>query len=156
MLMDPVSELELSGLEYELTNFQNYINNFSEENAESNFAAKQSYPSDGSFGGPLACGKDGFKIRKGEPLLDDSGQPIKAFICSFRKPFKYYALKDSEGNVLKTVFEEGESFLIADFKNGETIELMEYEGCPHWYPRLIDSHNNLFDESGEGYVDFLN
>ena len=93
--MDPVLEEELTGLEYELTEIQNYIDNFDEEKALSNFAANQGYPKDGTFGGPLACGKDGYKMRGGEPMLDKNGEPIVAFICSHRKPMEYYALLDN-------------------------------------------------------------
>jgi hypothetical protein len=130
--MEMVSDAELSGLEFELSEIQNYIDTFDEEKAVSNFAAKQNYPSDGTFGGPLACGKDGFKMSRGEPVLDKEGNPIPAFICSYRKPFSYYALKDAEGKVLKTCFTEDKEDLIAKQKDGQTVELMEYEGCPHW------------------------
>ena len=141
--MSMVSDEELIGLEYELTEIQAYIDSFDEEKAVSNFAAKQNYPSDGTFGGPLACGKDGPKMSKGQPVLDESGEPIPAFICSYRKPFSYYALKDDAGKVLKTCFIEDKEDLIASQKDGQTVELMEYKGCPHWQEPA--EHNDLFD-----------
>ena len=60
--MRNLSDFELEGIEHYLTEIQSYLENFSEEDATSNFAASQGYPSDGTFGGPLMCGKDGFKI----------------------------------------------------------------------------------------------
>tara|TARA_A100001515_G_scaffold15533_1_gene11464 strand:- start:878 stop:1963 length:1086 start_codon:yes stop_codon:yes gene_type:complete len=140
--MSMVSEEELIGLEYELTEIQSYIDSFDEDKAVSNFAANQPYPSDGTFGGPLACGKDGYKMSRGQPVLDDKGNPIPAFICSYRKPFSYYALKDSNGKVLKTCFIEDKEDLIAKQKEGQEVVLMEYAGCPHWKE---PEHNDLFD-----------
>lgn len=130
--MKELEEDVLEGFEHELTGVQNYLENFSEEDANSNFAADKSYPKDGTFGGPLSCGKDGFKISKGEPVLDKKGEPIKAFICAFRKPFEYFALIDGEGNIRKSVYLEDEMELIRIKKEGETIEKREYSGCPAW------------------------
>lgn len=130
--MSPVDESELTGLEYELTEIQSYIDSFDEEKAHSNFAGAQNYPSDGTFGGPLACGKDGFKMRKGQPVLDNEGNPIPAFICSYRKPFSYYALKNKSGKIIKTAFVEDKEELIKVQKETDTVELLEYSGCPYW------------------------
>jgi len=140
--MSPISDGELYGFQYELTEIQNVIDNFNEETAHSHFAAEQPYPSDGTFGGPLACGKDGFKMSRGEPVLDKYGDPIPAFICSFRKPFDYYALLDSNGKVLKTCFTEDVGDLESLLKEGQTISKMHYEGCPYWKP---SDYNDLFD-----------
>jgi hypothetical protein len=144
--MEMVSSAELSGLEYELSETQSYIDSFDEEKAVSNFAGAAPYPSDGTFGGPLACGKDGFKISRGEPVLDKDGNPIPAFICSYRKPFEYYALKNKDGSVIKTSFLEDEHDLLKAKSKGDTIELMKYDGCPYWAPP-----ENL----DGGFVDFL-
>lgn len=130
--MSMVSDAELSGLEYELSEIQSYIDSFNEDKAVSNFAGAQPYPSDGTFGGPLACGKDGFKMRKGEPVLDKDGNPIKAFICSYRKPFSYHALKNKDGKLIRTAFLEDKESLLKIKKQEDTIELLNYEGCPYW------------------------
>jgi len=130
--MEPLSDAELYGFQYELTEIQRIIDNFDEEQAHSNFAGAQPYPTDGTFGGPLACGKDGFKMSKGEPVLDKTGEPIPAFICSFRKPFQYYALKNQDGQVIKTCFIEDKLDLEKSKTDDQIIELMEYSGCPHW------------------------
>ena len=134
--MDKISEEELEGFEYQLTQFQEYLDAFDETSAKSNFAAKQDYPRDGTFGGPLACGKDGFKISRGEPLLDNSGEPIKAFICPYRKPMEYYAIQDEGGKVIKTCALEKKDSLEANEENGEKIVKMNYEGCPHWQNKV--------------------
>jgi len=141
--MEPLSDAELYGFQYELTEIQKIIDNFDEEQAHSNFAGAQSYPSDGTFGGPLACGKDGFKMSRGEPVLDKNGEPIPAFICSFRKPFSYYALKDSSGKVVKTCFVDDLENLEKIKKEDQEIEYMEYEGCPYWKPSESE-HVDLF------------
>ena len=133
--MDKISQEELEGFEYQLTQFQNYLDNFNEETAKSNLAATQDYPKDGTFGGPLACGKDGYKMSRGEPVLDKNGEPIKAFICPFRKPREYWALKDSQGNLKKTAFIENKHEL--ELEKGDEIIKMEYEGCPHWQNKKI-------------------
>ena len=143
--MSMVSDAELSGLEYELSEIQSYIDSFDEEKACSNFAGAQSYPSDGTFGGPLACGKDGFKMSRGNPVLDKQGNPIPAFICSYRKPFSYYALKNRDGKILKTCFVEDKQILLAEKKDEDVLELLEYKGCPYWTPCENAEHNDLFN-----------
>ena len=130
--MGDMSDEELEGFEYYLTEVQEFIDNFSEEDGRRNLAATQRYPSDGTFGGPLACGKDGYKMSKGKPLLDGQGNPIKAFICAYRKPATYYVLLNNKGRVIKSVFEEDRHELHANTSKGETVEERHYEGCPHW------------------------
>lgn len=130
--MEKISEEELEGFEYQLTEFQKYIDNFDEDCAKSNLAATQDFPKDGTFGGPLACGKDGFKISYGQPILDKNGEPIKAFICPYRKPMEYFAIKDKDGKVLKTAFVEDKNSLNANEEDGEELVKMNYSGCPHW------------------------
>ena len=134
--MKDISEEELEGLEFHLTEIQKFIDNFDEETAESNFAGAQGYPSDGTFGGPLMCGKDGYKISKGQPVLDKSGQPIVAYICSIGKPLDYYVLKDENGKIIKSAFKENKESLKAE--EGQTIEMIEYKGCPYWNKPKVD------------------
>ncbi len=129
--MKDISEEELEGLELHLTEIQRFLDNFNEDDAVSNFAGEQNYPSDGTFGGPLMCGKDGYKMSRGEPVLDKSGKPIVAFICPHRKPLDYYVLKDESGNIIKSTFKENKESLTAE--KGQTIELIKYGGCPYWH-----------------------
>lgn len=130
--MVPLSDAELEGFEYQLSAIQAYLDKFNEDTAVSNFAGSQNYPSDGSFGGPLMCGKDGPKMRKGRPLLDNNGNEIPAYICAFRKPFEYYALCGSDGNLKKTAFLIDKASLLAIKEEGDTIEQRAYSGCPYW------------------------
>ena len=69
-------------------------------------------------------------MSRGQPVLDKNGEPIKAFICPFRKPREYWALKDADGNVKKTAFPENKHEL--KLEDGDEIVNMNYEGCPHW------------------------
>jgi hypothetical protein len=66
----------------------------------------------------------------GQPILDKNGDPIKAFICPYRKPMEYYALKDSDGKIKKTSFIENKHEL--EIEDGDEIVKMNYDGCPHW------------------------
>jgi len=80
----------------------------------------------------LKCGKDGYKISKGQPLLDKEGNKVVAYICPHRNPMKYYVLKDSSGKVVKSAIEENKCNLTPNKDAGETVELFSYAGCPHW------------------------
>jgi len=130
--MDQIDDSVLEGFEYELSGMQSYLDNFNEEDAKSNFAGNQPYPSDGTFGGPLACGKDGFKMSRGKEVLDSNGNPIKAFICAFRKPFDYYVLVNEEGKIEKSVYEDEIDKLKELETDGKKIEKRSYQGCPKW------------------------
>lgn len=130
---EDMDDEELGGLEYQLTSIQRYLESFTEETAKSNYAFDQhkdgrGYPKDGTFGGRLMCGKDGPKIRKGEPLLDDKGEPIMAYICPFRKSRTYYVLLDEGGAILQSC-DEGEEGSLKEAE-GLTVEKREYAGCP--------------------------
>lgn len=135
--MKNLSAEELEGLELQLTQIQNFLDNFDEDDAISNLAAtkyedNRGFPPDGSFGGLLQCGKDGYKIRKGEPLLDKEGNPIVAYICPYRKPLDYYVIKNEDGKIVKSFFKEDKDSYESKLKEGEFIELVNYKGCPHW------------------------
>ncbi len=130
--MKDISPEELEGLELQLTLVQNYLNNFTEEYAVSNFAADQGYPKDGTFGGPLMCGKDGFKISKGKPLIGPDGNPVVAYICPYRKPIEYVVLKDAVGSVIKSFFKDDPSLDTLSLKEGESLSEVTYDGCPRW------------------------
>ena len=136
--LDEVSQDELEGLEYQLSETQKYLDNFNDMTAVSNFAATKRYPSDGTFGGPLVCGREGFKQRKGEELLDSNGNKIPNYICPYRRPMDYYVLLDKDKKITKSTFEDSPEDLVADESQGETIELRHYTGCPHWNKEVKD------------------
>jgi hypothetical protein len=130
---EDMDDEELGGLEHQLTSTQKYLESFTEDMAKGNYAfdqhrASSGYPKDGTFGGRLMCGKDGPKIRKGEPLLDEEGEPIMAYICPFRKPRTYYVLLSEDGTILGSCDEgDQDSLKVAD---GLVVEKREYTGCP--------------------------
>lgn len=130
--MSDISENELNGFEHQLTEIQQFLEEFDYSNAVSNFAANQGYPKDGTFGGPLACGREGFKKSRGEYVLDDQGNKIPNFICAFRRPFFYWAVVNKEGNVIKSAYEDDKDSLTFSEEKGESLKYMHYEGCPHW------------------------
>ena len=136
--MDKISDEELEGLEYYLTEIQNFLDNFDEDDAVSNFAGSQDYPSDGTFGGPLMCGKDGYKISKGSPLLDKNGDPIVAYICPYRKPMDYLVIKDKNGKIKKSFFMSEKGSALPNKDEGEYLEELHYEGCPYWNRKTPD------------------
>jgi hypothetical protein len=121
--MEPMSLNELDGFEYHLTEIQSYLDNFNYNTACSNFAADQPYPEDKSFSGPLSCG---FAKQPGQ--LKKDGTPM--WHCNYKFPFDFFALKDSDGNIIKTAKEGEEHKLSPDDSVGEYLEKMHYEGCP--------------------------
>jgi hypothetical protein len=126
--MDRVSAEELSGFEYQLTSIQEYLENFTEEDAKSNFAGSQDYPSDKTFGGPLMCGKDGFKKSRGEYVLDSNGEKIPSYICEFKNPSVYYTVSDSDNNFLFNCTLDTDSRI----KSNHIVEKKYYKGCPYF------------------------
>ena len=127
--MEKISDNELEGFEYQLSSIQNYLENFDEEEAISNFAADQDYPKDGTFGGPLMCGKQGYKKSRGEHIKDSKGNLIPNYICEYRNPFDYYAMYDDKGKLVKCYYSEEDA---PDLKDGFKLEKKSYEGCPHF------------------------
>lgn len=136
--MEPISDDELEGFEHQLTQTQKYLDNFNDVAALSNMAAVKGYPKDGTFGGPLVCGREGFKKHKGENLLDNDGNPIPSYICPYRKPLDYYVILNSEGKIIKSAFEDEKHTLVPDESKGEVVELKSYAGCPHWNQKETD------------------
>jgi hypothetical protein len=53
MRMEPLSEEDLYGFELQLTEVQQYLDNFTEKDAVANFAAYKGFPNDNSFSGKL-------------------------------------------------------------------------------------------------------
>jgi len=123
VLMDEISDEELEGFEFFLTEIQTVIESFSEQDAISNLAAKQKYPTDGSFGGPLSCG---FAKKPGQLKKDGT----KMWHCSFKFPFKYWKLSSKEGGIIKTSKTKKDLEEIA--QKEDILEEIFYEGCPHW------------------------
>ena len=121
--MDPLSKKDLTDFENHLTEVQKVVDNFSEADAYSNFAADKPMPSDGSFTGKLSCG---FAKYKGQ--LKKDGNPM--WHCPFKFGFNYYALRDKDNKIIKTFLEDDkdEAFKLAKAEQKVTKET--YLGCP--------------------------
>lgn len=101
----PIQELEFSneqlkGFEHYLEHINNVINNFNEEDAQSNYATDN--------GNHWLCG------------------PAKSgWICPFHKPFDYYVLLAEDGSQISSSYENDFSP-----SKKQTVEKRTYEGCP--------------------------
>ena len=130
--MPVISDAELEGLEIFLSQIQGDIQNFNEKAAHSNFAATQGYPKDGTFGGLLMCGKDGFKQSYGKAVRDAEGNKIKAYICPFRKPMDYYVFFNESGKIIKSCFTDDFPDTLSRLPSTVSFEKRSYAGCPAW------------------------
>ena len=121
MKMKSKSHHEYIGFQYELHDIQKYADNFNEKTALSNLAARQEFPKDGSFTGPLLCG---FAKKPGQ--LKKNGE--KMFHCAFKFPKTYFALLDEKGEIVKTSDNKDDLIKLKTEKN--ILKKMEYKGCP--------------------------
>lgn len=102
---------QLEGFEYMLTDMQETLEGFTETNALDNVAANDP---DRQW----LCGRYGTK-KDGSPM----------WVCPARRPMDYWvAVKDSA--IVRSAMSEAE---LAPLKEGETVEERSYMGCGHWY-----------------------
>ena len=121
------SEDALKGFEHYLEEMYKQVREFSEKDAETNFAADKPIPKEG-FSGKLMCG---FATYPGQ--IKKNGAPM--WHCPYKFSFSYYEKKKKNGKILKTNFENNFSP-----KKGETVKKMKYNGCPrHKSVDLLDS-----------------
>lgn len=123
MPMQAKDKYELIGFEHELTGYQKYADSFTEKTATSNMAANQGMPKDGSFAGKLLCG-----FAKYPNQIKKDGTPM--WYCTYKFPFKYFALYDIKKNLIKTSFNEKD--LVKIQKPDQSISIENYAGCPCW------------------------
>ena len=119
--MSAIEDEELEGFEYELTEIQKYLDNFSEKDAQKNYAAHQGFPKDNSFSGKLLCG---FATKKGELKVD--GNP--KWHCPMKFDFFYYEVTNAEGKFITSYFED--EFSEDLVPEGCSYEMKYYQGCP--------------------------
>ena len=122
--MAPLSNEELEGFEYQLTEWQNYLDNFDEETARSDFAFNKGFPpKEDGFCGRLSCGfaKHPGQLKKDGTLM---------WHCSFKFGFDYWALKDADGLIKKSAHIDDKEELISLKQEGDTLEKLSYKGCP--------------------------
>lgn len=102
------SEEELRGFEHYLEYIGNYLQNFDEKKAKSNFASVD-------YSTKWMCStKSGWR-------------------CPYLDPIEYKVLIDKDGKVIKSIFSNQE-FKEHDLKDGYRIETRQYDGCPAWKP----------------------
>jgi hypothetical protein len=122
--MAPLSDEELEGFEYQLTEWQNYLDNFDEETARSDFAFDKGFPpKEDGFCGRLSCG---FAKHPGQ--LKKDGNPM--WHCSFKFGFDYWVLKNSDGIIKKSAHIDQKDSLIEIQDDSDTITKESYSGCP--------------------------
>lgn len=120
--MSPVSDEELMGFEYELSLIQKHLDNFNEKLAKKKLAAKQDYPKDSSFSGPLMCGF----AKKPDELKKDGTQK---WFCPAKFAFDFFHIKDKDDKIIDSCFLKEEDEYrkkYPDFK----FEIYHYKGCP--------------------------
>jgi len=115
--MQPIDDEDLEGFEFQLTQIQTYLDNFSEKEAVSNLAYHQGYPKDNSFGGIIQCGRAKFKgdLKKDGSLM---------WHCPMKFPFDYYVSLNAEGEAIKSFLTKEE------IPDGAPYEVRHYSGCP--------------------------
>ena len=121
---DPLMELTFSedalhGFEHYLAKIQERVDNFSERDAKRDFAYDKQAPKGGEFKGKLMCG---FAKSPDQKKKDGT----KMWHCPYKFPFNYWVVKDKDGNIKSTTFDNKKIKL----KEGEYIEEAFYSGCP--------------------------
>jgi hypothetical protein len=122
--MPELSDEELRGFELELTQIQKYLDNFDIQTAFSNLAARQDYPKDNSFGGPLQCGR---ATHKGQLKKDGSVM----YHCPYKFDFYYYKINDKQGKMVASCFLEDYDEYVKKYPEDEYLyQTVFYSGCP--------------------------
>lgn len=122
--MPALSEEELDGFQSELTEIQKYLDNFNIQTATSNLAARQDYPKDNSFSGPLQCGR---ATHKGQLKKDGSIM----YHCPYKFDFYYYKISDMKGTMITSCFlDEFDEYVKKYPEDKFLYQTMHYGGCP--------------------------
>ena len=103
---------------------QNYLDNFNIQTAFSNLAARQDYPKDNSFGGPLQCGR---ATHKGQLKKDGSVM----YHCPYKFGFYYYKINDKQGKMVASCFLDDFDEYLKKYPESEYLyQTIWYSGCP--------------------------
>lgn len=122
------TEEEISGFDYELEDYQQYLESFDEKAAKENFAADQGMPTDDSFSCALLCGRATYpgQLKKDGSLM---------FACESKFAFPYYYIEKNGQWVASCFIDEREKLLhkypISDYH----WEERHYLGCKRWQKR---------------------
>jgi len=119
------TEEEIDGFDYELEDYQQYLENFTEETAKQNFAADQGMPTDDSFSGKLLCGFASFpgQLKKDGSLM---------FGCEARFTFPYYYIEKDGQWVASCFIDEQEKYLTKYPIEEYSWHEKTYGGCPRF------------------------
>lgn len=120
---------QLHGFELYLEYINQIVNNFSEADAKSNFAADEEMPKKG-FKGPLLCG---FAKKPGQ--LKKNGEPM--WHCPYKFGFEYYEILKDDGSVSHTSKYKP--------KDGVNFNVKRYDGCPKHVQPAKESVFNFLD-----------
>lgn len=115
---------KLAGFEYYLETVYRTIVTFQPKDAWKNVAATKGFPTDGTFGGLLMCGRC---KAPGELKVDGT----KKWHCAYRFPYDYYELQDNKGKLLTTAMLKTELRPDVDQK----IVKKHFKGCPHFHKK---------------------
>lgn len=130
-----VSDEELDGFEYELTEIQKEINGFDEEFAKTNFAADKGYPEkDEGFCKLLLCG---FAKYSGH-IKPSTGLPY--WHCPAKFPFDYYRVYDANDKPVKGLWLDDKEGIKLAKKRGCKLIKTYYKGCP----KFCSQKNDVF------------
>lgn len=122
-----VSNDELLGFEYQLSEIQEEIDNFTEESAYDNFAADQDYPDkDEGFCGKLLCGYAKYPGH----IKPSTGKPY--WHCPVKFPFDYYKVEDPNGNLIKGLHLDDKDGIDKARRLGCKLKKVAYNGCPRY------------------------
>lgn len=139
-----VSEEDLDGFEYFLTEIQKIINEFNSDDAGSNLAYNKGFPlPEEGFSKRLLCG---FADYPGHLKKDGSLR----WHCPFKFEFDYYILLDDSGEIIKTSKNKEELKKLKKENAGSIIESKNYGGCPAFVKK-----KNYFDSSESKNLDFF-
>lgn len=119
---------EVKGFEQYLGSVQNYLENFTEKDAEKNYAATQPRSEDDSFSGPLNCG---FGTYPGQLKKDGS----LMFSCSYRHPFDYYFITQDDKWIASCFLDEREKLLVKYPIESYQWTEKHHAGCKYWQNR---------------------
>lgn len=122
------SRQDLVKFELELAELYRKMSGFTDGNRFDKVAAKQPWPSDGSFGGPLLCG---LKVNYKGELKKDGITP--KYHCPYRFDVSYFKLCNADGEILKTAFTEGE--LKKFVKEDNFIIPAKFGGCENFHKK---------------------
>lgn len=123
-----ISPEELGGFEHYLTELQQQVNHFGEEDAKTNYAYHQGFPEkEEGFTKRLLCGFNKFK---GQKKKDGSVM----WGCACKWPMEYYEVKNTEGELIRGLHLTEKDKARKYRQQGFSVKKKKYQGCPVFNP----------------------